>query len=94
MKRYRINPDNDELTKDSELLKSFVRMDEKAFYSFKNDSDINRTLIKNNFKDKRKSKFQELVEQVIESERIDRQNQSTLKRLAGELKEIKEVNRA
>ena len=57
MKRYKIDFDKEALSTNTELIKSFLNMDNNAFYTFKNDSDITRTLIKNNFKEKRKSRF-------------------------------------
>ena len=62
MKRYRIDIDKEALSTNTELIKSFLKMDTKAFYTFKNDSDINRTLVKNHFKEKRKSRFQYFID--------------------------------
>ena len=72
MKRYKIDFDKEALSTNTELIKSFLNMDNKAFYTFKNDSDINRTLIKNNFKEKRKSRFQIFIDKIINSVQIEK----------------------
>lgn len=94
VKKYRIDTENNSSKEnDVSLLNSFLKMDEKAFYTFKNDSNIDRTLIRKNFKEKRKSKFQQLVEHVIESVKLDKKNQATMRRLYKELCELKLTNK-
>ena len=93
MTRFRINVDKELLQKDSELIKSFLKMDNKAFYTFKSNSNLDRTLIKNHFKDKRKSKLEELIEEILANEQLERDNKKKMKRLEVELEELRYSNR-
>jgi len=90
--RFNIAIDSDHFNSDQQLFKSFMSMDPRAFFNFKNNSDISRTLIKNHFKPKCLSGIEKRKREVI---RIYEENETikqTLKRLCDELKVMKEVN--
>ena len=65
MKRYNIEIDDDFFNSDTQLFKSFLSMNTRAFFSFKNSSNISRTLAKNHFKPKAKTGIDKRKEEVI-----------------------------
>ena len=63
-------------------------MNPRAFLAFKNNSDITRTLISNNFKPKVKSGIMKRMEEVIKIHDQNKANEATIKRLSSELDEF------
>ena len=61
-------------------------MDPRAFYNFKDNANISRTLTKNHFKPKFKTGIEKRKEEVIREHDVMVRNEATLKRMAGELK--------
>ena len=67
-------------------------MDPRAFFNFKNNADISRTLIKNHFKPKFESGIEKRKREVIRIFEEAKTIKQTLSRLGKELKVMKEVN--
>lgn len=70
-----------------------MAMNPNAFYCFKNNSDISRTLIQSNLKPKTQLGIQKRCQIVIKVQEIDEQNTKTLTRLQQELKVLKPINK-
>lgn len=60
-------------------------MNPRAFLCFKNNSDISRTLVQNNFKPKLKSGIEKRMEDVISVFNMTKKNTKELNRLQDEL---------
>ena len=91
-RRYNIEIDEDFFNSDRQLFKSFMSMNPRAFFSFKNNANISRTLAKNHFKPKVKTGIEKRKEQVIKMFDLYQVNLATIKRLESELEQLKIVN--
>ena len=70
-KRYNIEIDEKFFNSDPQLFKSFMSMNTNAFYRFKNNSDISRTLIQSNFKPKKRIGIEKRTEAVMKAYELD-----------------------
>jgi hypothetical protein len=69
-------------------------MDPRAFFNFKNNANISRTLVKNNFKPKFENITDKRKKEVIRQFEEDAKIKETLKRLGKELEVLKTVNKS
>lgn len=93
-RRYNIEIDDEFFNSDQQLFKSFMSMNPRAFFSFKNNANISRTLAKNHFKAPIKTGIDKRKEEVFKIFNKYQKNLLTIKRLELELEELKPVNKA
>ena len=67
-------------------------MNPRAFFSFKNNANISRTLAKNHFKPKVKTGIEKRKDEVIRAFDQYQENVNTIQRLGAELEQLKVVN--
>ena len=68
-------------------------MNPQAFFNFKNNANISRTLVNSHFKPKYENVTEKRKKEVIRRFEQDEQIKETLKRLGKELEELKQVNK-
>lgn len=68
-------------------------MNPQAYFNFKTNANVGRTLVKGHFKPKFKTTAEKRAEEVIKINALDQSNQATLKRLRSELEELKIYNK-
>lgn len=81
MHRFKIEIDDEFFNSDQQLFKSFMSMNPHAFFSFKNHSNISRTLVKHNFKPKYKSGIEKKKDEVIAIYDQDEENGRRIQKL-------------
>ena len=77
---------------EKQMLNQFVEEDRTAYYTYKNQSDLKRTMIKCHFKKKRKPERDKRVDDFKRKFELDQVNELTLQRLSDQLDHLRKVN--